>query len=107
MGDNVVVTGANFQTEVLQSPALVLLQFGASWCGSCKTAWPIIEQFAEEYAGSLKAVKISIEEEGELAERHNVTSLPTLVVYKNGEIVNQVSGGLSKQTIHALFKDLL
>ena len=107
MSGYITVTGANFETEVLDSPVPVLLDFWASWCGPCKMIAPVIEQLAEEYSGRLKVGKVNVDEEGELAGSHGVVSIPTLVVYKNGNIEKQTAGALPKPNIEALFKDLL
>jgi thioredoxin 1 len=101
------VTGANFETEVLKSPVPVLLDFWASWCGPCRMIGPFIEELAAEYSGRLKVGKINVDEEGDLASRHGVVSIPTLVIYKNGEIANQAVVAFPKRDIEALFKDLI
>ena len=107
MSEHLVVTGANFETEVVKSDVPVLLDFWASWCGPCRMIGPFIEELAAEYNGRLKVGKINVDEEGDLATRHGVVSIPTLVVYKNGEIANQAVGAFPKQNIEALFKDLI
>ena len=107
MSEHIDVTGANFDTEVLQADIPVLLDFWASWCGPCRMIGPFIEELAAEYNGRLKVGKINVDEEGDLATRHGVVSIPTLVVYKNGEIANQAVGAFPKQNIEALFKDLI
>jgi len=107
VSEHIVVTGANFETEVIKSQVPVLLDFWASWCGPCRMIGPFVEQLAAEYSGRLKVGKVNVDEEGDLASRHGVVSIPTLVVYKNGEIANQAIGAYPKQTIEALFKDLI
>ena len=107
MSEHVVITGGNFETEVLRSPVPVLLDFWAAWCGPCRMIGPVVEQLAKEYEGRIKVGKINVDEESELSGRHGVVSIPTLVVYKDGKIANQAIGALPKQGIEALFRDLV
>jgi thioredoxin 1 len=107
MSGHIAVNAANFETEVLNSQVPVLLDFWAEWCGPCRMIGPIIEQLAGQYSDRLKVGKINVDEEEELAGRHGVVSIPTLIVYKEGKIANQAAGAMPKQQIEALFKDLL
>ena len=107
MSAYITLTGDTFDSEVLQSQIPVLIDFWAPWCGPCKMVGPLIEQLAEEYSGRAKICKANVDEEEDLASRHGVVSIPTLVVYKDGKIVNQAPGALPKQQIEALFKDLV
>jgi len=107
VSEHIVVTGANFETEVLKSTVPVLLDFWAAWCGPCRMIGPIVEQLAVDYSGRIKVGKVNVDEEADLASRHNVVSIPTLVIYKDGKIVNQAVGALPKQSIEALFKEAL
>jgi len=107
MSEHIDITDANFETEVLKSQIPVLLDFWAAWCGPCKMIAPFIEQLAGEYSGRVKVGKVNVDEAEGIASRHGIVSIPTLVVYKDGQIVNQAVGAFPKQNIEALFKDFL
>jgi len=107
VSEHIVITGANFEAEVLKSTVPVLVDFWAAWCGPCRMIGPMVEQIAEEYSGRIKVGKVNVDEEADLASRHSVVSIPTLVMYKDGKIVNQAVGALPKQSIEALFKDII
>ena len=95
------VTQANFQTEVLESPVPVLADFNADWCGPCKAMRPMLEELAESDPG-YKIVSIDIDAESELAEEYDVTSIPCLVLFKNGTEVNRSIGLIGKDAIAGL-----
>ena len=88
----------NFENEVLNSDKTVLLDFWASWCAPCRRVVPIVEEIADERR-DIKAGKINVDEEPELANKFSIMSIPTLVVMKNGKIVQQVSGARPKNAI--------
>ena len=91
----------NFNQEVLNSDKPVLMDFWAPWCGPCRMVVPLVEEIAEERS-DIKVVKINVDEEQELAMQFGVMSIPTLVVMKNGKIVNQVIGARPKAQILAM-----
>ena len=107
MSSGIIITGSNFKSEVLQSPIPVLIDFWASWCVTCKTIGPIIDQLANEYDGRIKVGKVNVDEENSLAEQHGIISIPTLLLYKDGAIAGQKVGAVPKHDIEALFKDLI
>jgi thioredoxin 1 len=107
MSNGVQITAANFEGEVLQSPLPVLVDFWAAWCTPCKMISPLLDQLGENYAGRLKIGKVNVDEENDLAGRHNIVSIPTLVVYKGGQIVRQQVGALPKHELENLVKDLV
>ena len=88
----------NFQNEVMNSDKPVLLDFWAPWCGPCRMVVPIVEEIAKERS-DIKVGKVNVDEQPELASRFGVMSIPTLVVMKNGKIVNQAMGARSKNAI--------
>ena len=104
MGNEVTITSANFDAEVAKSDVPVLLDFWAEWCMPCKMIAPVLEQISEEYAGKLKIGKLDVDAEGELAMRFTVQSIPTLLLFKGGEVVGQHVGAAPKATIESLFK---
>jgi len=107
VSSGITITGGNFETEVLQSPVPVLIDFWAPWCGPCKMISPMIDELAEEYAGRIKVGKINVDEQTALAEQHGIVSIPTLVVYKDGAPAVQKTGAVPKHDIEALFKELI
>ena len=92
------ITKENFNQEVMKSDMPIIIDFWASWCGPCKMIAPVLENIADE-AGGFKVGKINVDEEGELAQNFGVSSIPTLIVIKDGKIHNQTVGFQSKQAI--------
>lgn len=99
MGKAIALTEQNFDQEVLQSDIPVLVDFWAPWCGPCRMIAPTIEQLAEEMAGQAKVCKLNVDEATGLAARYSVTSIPTLIIFKDGQIVDRYVGAQSKERL--------
>ncbi|MFQ5341679.1 MAG: thioredoxin TrxA [Anaerolineae bacterium] len=93
------VTDASFDSEVLQSDKPVLTDFWAEWCGPCKMIAPILEDIASEYEGDLTIAKVDVDENPGIAMRYGVQSIPTLILFKNGQEAKRVIGAMSKERL--------
>ena len=93
------LTSQNFEEEVLKSNLPVLVDFFATWCGPCKMIAPIIVEIAERYEGKVKVGKVNVDDENELAMKYQISSIPTLVLFKDGKVANTKIGLCSKSEI--------
>ncbi len=93
------ITKNNFTDEVMNSDIPVLLDFWATWCGPCRMISPIVKELAEEYSGKLKVGKVNVDEEAELASAFGITSIPTIVLIKNGKTVSSSIGFMTKDQL--------
>jgi thioredoxin 1 len=93
------VTDATFQTEVLNSAVPVLVDFWAPWCGPCRAIAPLLDELAGEYAGKAKVVKINVDDHQAVAQRYRVSSIPNLIVFKNGQVAQQIVGAVPKSRL--------
>ena len=93
------LTDANFQQEVLDSDKPVLVDFWAVWCGPCRMIAPVVEEIAKEYEGQLKVGKLDVDHNPEVSMKYGIRSIPTLMVFKGGKVVEQIIGAMPKRTL--------
>src|SRR5271169_690853 len=107
MGANLAVSKTEFDEKVIQSEVPVLVDFWAEWCGPCKAIGPSVEQIATEYDGKAKVFKVDVDHEGDLAMQYDIMSIPALLVFKGGKVVDRMVGALPKAQIAALLERAL
>jgi thioredoxin 1 len=91
-GKPISLTDEDFESEVLKAEVPVLVDFWAPWCGPCRMAGPVLDKIAEEYEGKVKVCKVNVEDQRQVAIDNGIMSIPTLNFYKNGELVDQMTG---------------
>lgn len=100
--ETVTLTDATFDTEVLKSDTLVLIDFWAAWCGPCRTVAPVIDALAAEYGGKAKIAKVNVDENPEVSRRYGIRSIPTLMLFKDGELKETAVGAHPKPALEQL-----
>jgi thioredoxin 1 len=106
--ENVVqVSDSSFESEVLKSSVPVLVDFWAGWCGPCKAIAPAIDELADQYAGQVKIAKVNVDENPATPGKYGVRGIPTLILFKDGQIVDQVVGAVPKNQLDGLIKKAL
>jgi thioredoxin 1 len=101
----VAVTDADFEAQVEQHAGLAVVDFWATWCAPCRMIAPILDQLAAEYQGTVKVTKLDVDTNVRTASRFNVRSLPTLLFFRNGKLVDQVVGALPRPQIEMKFRE--
>ncbi len=99
MGAALEVTDATFENEVIKSSLPVLVDFWAVWCGPCKMIAPVVEEIAGEKTGSLKVCKVDVDKSRGVATKYGIRSIPTLLLFKNGQVVEQIVGAAAKAAL--------
>lgn len=95
----VKLTSANFEKEVIQAKVAVLVDFWAPWCGPCKMIAPYVEELAKEFEGKLRVAKLNVDEVPDIATRYTVMSIPTLLVFKEGKVMDKKVGAMTKRDL--------
>jgi len=107
-GETVIhISEGTFDTEVLKSTQPALVDFWAPWCGPCRAIAPILDELAEEYKGKVKVAKINVDENRKLAGDHGVMSIPTMILFKDGKVVDKLIGLVPKDRLKALMDKVL
>ena len=99
MSSATAVTDSSFQGEVLESDVPVLVDFWAPWCGPCRMVAPVVEEIADQYEGRVKVVKLNTDENPQIASNYGIRSIPTLMIFKDGQRVDMVVGAVPKTTL--------
>ncbi len=107
MGNTMAVTDANFESEIEKHQGLAIVDFWAEWCGPCRMVGPIIDQLAGEYAGRAKVTKLDVDANPRTQVRFNVRSIPTILFFKDGRLVDTVVGFMQKPALEAKLKQHL
>lgn len=107
MSNEIEFTESNFSTEVLEADMPVLVDFWAPWCGPCKMIAPIVEEISEEYAGKIKVGKLNTDDNQGVASQYGIMSIPTLMIFKNGEVVERIVGAQPKEALTLKLESVL
>ena len=104
---NEIKNSQQFEQEVLNSANPVFVDFWAEWCGPCRSVSPVVEELSDEYGDKVNFVKVNVDENSELAQKYNVFSIPTLAIFRNGEVISQKVGAATKESFKTMIDSSL
>ncbi|MBW1916629.1 MAG: thioredoxin [Deltaproteobacteria bacterium] len=107
MAELLQVTDTNFENEILKSEVPALVDFWAAWCGPCRAIAPVVEELAKDYAGKLKVAKMNVDENSQTPAKYGIRAIPTLILFKDGNVADQITGAVSKSQIENAIKKML
>jgi thioredoxin 1 len=107
MAEEITITKSNFEAEVIKSAVPVVADFWAEWCGPCKMIAPVLKELGKDYKDRIKIAKIDVDAEGELAQKFNIVSIPTILVFNKGQVVKQQIGAVPRHALEKMIQDVL
>jgi len=107
MADILQITDDNFEQEILKAGMPAMVDFWAAWCGPCRAIAPVVEELAKEYAGKVKIAKMNVDENSKTPMKYGIRAIPTLILFKDGNVMDQITGAVSKSQIDNAIKKLL
>ena len=102
-----VVGDTNFEDEILKSNTPALVDFWAAWCGPCRAVAPVVEELARDYEGKVKVAKMNVDENPKTPVKYGIRAIPTLIIFKGGQVLEQITGAVSKSIIEGALKKAL
>ncbi len=107
MADVLMVSDSTFEQEILQAGMPAMVDFWAPWCGPCLAVAPVVEELAKDYAGKIKIAKMNVDENQKTPMKYGIRAIPTLIMFKDGNVVDQITGAVSKSQIENALKKML
>jgi thioredoxin 1 len=107
MAEPLQVSDADFEQEILKSDIPALVDFWAAWCGPCRAIAPVVEELARDYAGKVKVAKMNVDENAKTPAKYGIRAIPTLIVFQAGQVVEQITGAVSRSIIENALKKAL
>ncbi|PIU54411.1 MAG: thioredoxin [Deltaproteobacteria bacterium CG07_land_8_20_14_0_80_60_11] len=107
MAEPLQVSDADFEQEILKSDIPVLVDFWAAWCGPCRAIGPVVEELARDYAGKVKVAKMNVDENAKTPAKYGIRAIPTLIIFKGGQVAEQITGAVSRSIIENALKKAL